>query len=117
MSRYLSSISHQALAVREGRAVANDAENKKHAKYSHLESTHIFMPVAVETLGAFGRETFIQDLGQWLITTTSDPMSRAFWFRELTSPSSVEMLPLFLDPEMHVIFAVLSIIFVVVNCA
>ena len=72
--------SHQALAVREGRAVANDAENKKHAKYSHLESTHIFMPVAVKTLGAFGRETkaFIQDLGQRLIATTSDPMSRAF---------------------------------------
>ena len=37
------------------------------------------MSVAFETLGAFRRETtaFIQDLGQRLITTTSDPMSRA----------------------------------------
>ena len=34
-------------------------------------------------------------------------------FRELTLPSSVEMLPLFLDPVMHVIFVfVISIIFV-----
>jgi hypothetical protein len=48
----------------KGGAVANDAEIKKHAKYYHLESIQIFMPVEVETLGAFGRETkaFNQDL-------------------------------------------------------
>ena len=83
----------QALTVREGEAVyssiANDSENKKHAKYSHLESTNIFMPVAVETLGSsfqiFLGETkvFIQYLGQRLITTTSDPMSRAFLLQRI----------------------------------
>ena len=77
--------SHQALATRDGGAVANDAESRKHAKYSHLESTHLFTPVAVETLGAFGRETkaFIQDLGQRLIVATSDPMSRAFLLQRI----------------------------------
>ena len=76
--------SHQALALREGGALANNAESKKHAKYSRLESTHILMP-AVETLGAFGREikAFIQDLGQRLITTTLDCMSRAFLLQKI----------------------------------
>ena len=48
--------SHQAPAAREPRAVAVDGESKKHSKYAHLESTHYFVPVAVETLGALGPE-------------------------------------------------------------
>ena len=44
--------SHQALAARELQAVAVDGESTKHSKYAHLESTHHFVPVAVETLGA-----------------------------------------------------------------
>ena len=48
--------SHQALAAREPRAVAVDGESKKLSKYAHLESTHHFVPVAVETLGALGPE-------------------------------------------------------------
>ena len=48
--------SHQAMAARESRAVAVDAEQWKKSKYSHLETTHCFVPVAVETLGAMGPE-------------------------------------------------------------
>ena len=48
--------SHQALAAREPRAVAVDGESKKHSKYAHLESSHHFVPVAVETLGTLGPE-------------------------------------------------------------
>ena len=48
--------SHQALAARESQAFAVDGESKKHYKYTHLESTHHFVPVAVETLGALGPE-------------------------------------------------------------
>ena len=48
--------SHQALAAREPRAVAVDGESKKLSKYAHLESTHHFVPVAVEKLGALGPE-------------------------------------------------------------
>ena len=48
--------SHQTLAAREPRAVAVDGESKKHSKYAHPESTHHFVPVAVETLGALGPE-------------------------------------------------------------
>ena len=48
--------SHQVLAAREPRVVAVDGESKKHSKYAHLESTHHFVPVVVETLGALGPE-------------------------------------------------------------
>ena len=33
-----------------------DGESKKHSKHTHLESTHHFVPVAVETLRALGPE-------------------------------------------------------------
>ena len=48
--------SHQALAAREPQAIAVDGKSKKHSKYAHLESTHHFVPVAVETLGALSPE-------------------------------------------------------------
>ena len=48
--------SHQALAAREPRAGAVDGECKEHSKHTHLESTHHFVPVAVETFGALGPE-------------------------------------------------------------
>ena len=44
--------SHSTLVVREAGAVAADAEYKKTLKYMHLDS---FVPVAVETLGVFGK--------------------------------------------------------------
>ena len=48
--------SHRVLAAREAGAVADDAEHRKRVKYTHLESTHYFIPVAIETLGAMGQE-------------------------------------------------------------
>ena len=48
--------SHRTLASRECRAAAMEAEQRKRSKYSHLEVTHCFIPVAVETLGAMGPE-------------------------------------------------------------
>ena len=48
--------SYSTLAVREAGAVAADAEYKKSQKYLHLSYSHYFVPVAVETLGVFGKE-------------------------------------------------------------
>ena len=48
--------SHISLAVRESGAVAADAELRKKQKYLLLDSTHHFVPVAVETLGPIGQE-------------------------------------------------------------
>ena len=58
--------SHQALTAREPRAVAVDGESKKHSKYAHLESTHHFVLVVVETLGALGPEasSFLKEIAR-----------------------------------------------------
>ena len=48
--------SNRALAAREPQVVAADAEQRKRVKYAHLDHTHHFVPVAVETLGAMGAE-------------------------------------------------------------
>ena len=57
--------SYSTLAVREAGAVADEAERKKKVRYAHLENSHHFVPVAVETLGVFGSEarSFFKDLG------------------------------------------------------
>ena len=44
--------SHRALASSEKGAVANNGENHKKLKCNHLDSTHTFVLVAVETFGA-----------------------------------------------------------------
>ena len=56
--------SYSAIAAREAKAVASEAERRKRTKYAHLNPSHHFVPIAVETLSAFGPEalTFIRDL-------------------------------------------------------
>ena len=44
------------LATSEARAVAGMAERKKKVKYQQLTRSHHFIPVAVETSGAMGKE-------------------------------------------------------------
>ena len=61
-------LTHQGPPMRYIGAVATQAEGRKEAKYSHLNSAHAFTPVAIETSGVFGAKTmrFVQELGQWL---------------------------------------------------
>ena len=58
--------SYTTLAAREARAVAANAEQRKHSKYSHLDATHHFVSIATETLGAIGDEgrAFFKELGR-----------------------------------------------------
>ena len=69
--------SYSAVAAREAGAVASEAERRKRAKYAHLNPSHHFVPIAVETLGAFGPEalTFIRDLGRRIMDATQEPLS------------------------------------------
>ena len=46
--------SYSSVAAREAGAVASEVERRKRAKYTHLNPSHHFVPIAVETLGAFG---------------------------------------------------------------
>ena len=45
------------LATNHTGGVADSAESRKQALYSHLQSIHIIAPVAVETTGVFGTES------------------------------------------------------------
>ena len=47
--------SHIHLAVREAGAVAEEAEKKKHSKYSQLSVSHNFVPIAVESMSTLGQ--------------------------------------------------------------
>ena len=46
-------------------------------KYVHLEASHFFVAVAIETVGVLGPEarSFIKDLGHRIMNTTLEPLS------------------------------------------
>ena len=66
--------------------VAADAEKKKSNKYGHLGPAHIFMPVAIETLGAFGPRTlaFIKELGRRIWKATREEKASGFLLQRLS---------------------------------
>ena len=72
--------SHRVLAAREAGAVADHAEHCKRLKYHHLDSTHCFIPVAIETLGAMGSEarSFFREVARRMEECTGDHRSHQF---------------------------------------
>ena len=61
-------------AAREDGAVAFQAEQLKRTNYTALESSHHFVPFAVETPSVLGQAAldFVQELGQRLHQATGD---------------------------------------------
>ena len=64
----------------EAGAVAAEAEQRKKEEYSHLNSSHHFMPVAVETLGVFGCKacTLFRDISHHIFSVTQDPLAHLY---------------------------------------
>ena len=60
--------------------MAAAAEHRKRAKYSHLEATHHFVPLVVESLGVLGHEAraFLRDLARRLTSAIDDQQSHQF---------------------------------------
>ena len=77
--------SHITLAASGGGAVASDAERRKHLKYTHLDRSLLFIPVAIETLGVLGSEAkrFIRDLARRIEAVTNEPLSHQFLLQRL----------------------------------
>ena len=73
--------SHTTLATREARAVAANAEQRKHSKYPHLDGTHHFVPTATKTLGAISDEgrAFFKELRRRIRATTQEPQSYQYF--------------------------------------
>ena len=61
-------------------AAASEAENRKTNKYSQLLHSHVFIPVAMETLGSFGlgATELVTSLGRRLVEYSVDPRSGFF---------------------------------------
>ena len=70
------------IAIREPAAVAAAAE---HRKYSHLNATHHFIPIAVETLGVLGEDahSFFWDLAKRLEAVNEDRRSHQFLLQQV----------------------------------
>ena len=58
----------------------------KISKYAHLDSSHYFIQVAVETLGVFGPKalSFIQDLSRHLRQVTGEPRSLEYLLQQIS---------------------------------
>ena len=78
--------SYISKADREAGLVAKHAEERKQAKYHHPVSSHIFVPVAVETSGVFGTEAleFVKDLGHRLQQSTGESKAGLYLLQRLS---------------------------------
>ena len=78
--------SHLPSATREAGAVAAQAERSKQEKYSALDQCHTFTPVAIETAGPFGPETFsfLRELGCRLKQVTGEAKSFSYLQQRLS---------------------------------
>ena len=78
--------SHLPSATREAGAVAAQAERSKREKYSALDQCHTFTPVAIETAGPFGPETFsfLRELGCRLKQVTGEAKSFSYLRQRLS---------------------------------
>ena len=62
-------------------AVATDAEFQKKERYAHLSSSCIFVPIAVETLGAFEVEArgLLKELARRMRQKKNSKMQGVIW--------------------------------------
>ena len=65
---------------------AESAAVNKTIKYNDLMTTHIFVPIAVETSGAWCNQSaqFIEDLGRRINAITNDPLETTYLFQRLS---------------------------------
>ena len=72
-------------AVQAGSA-ATAASVRKSAKYSSLSSSHVFCPVAVETLGplADDAQLFLTEIGRRATLRTADPREGMFLYQRIS---------------------------------
>ena len=76
---------YEMSATSEPGAVAALAEVRKEAKYTSLCSTHVLIPVAIETSGVFGPKSlsFIRELGRQIVHVTAEVNSTNYLMQRL----------------------------------
>ena len=88
-----------AQSTRETRVVAELVEGNKKAKYYSLARAHHFVPVAVETSGAFGPAALelLTDIAKCIQTITQEVKSRAYLFQRISVALQQGNAPQFWD--------------------
>ena len=78
--------SHISTSAREAGGAAALAERDKSRKYSHLDRSYLFQPIAVETCGSMGPDSlcFLRDLGRRLKSSTGEPQSFTYMLQRLS---------------------------------
>ena len=79
--------SYVSNATRKAGAVAALAVERKHMKYSQLDSSHQFEPVAIETTGVIGERSrkFLVELGRRIRRVSGEVNSTAFLLQRLST--------------------------------
>jgi len=67
-------------------SAATAASERKTANYSNLSSSHVFYPVAVETLGALADDplVFLAEIGRRATLCTADPWESTFLYQHIS---------------------------------
>ena len=74
---------HLNRSAMEAGIAANIAEERKRRKYAAFAETHLFEPIAVETIRVYGESTgaILRAIGRRLVEVTGEPRE-ANWFRQ-----------------------------------
>ena len=66
--------------------MATFAEDNKRLKYAEISRTHVFIPIAVETMGAVGKDglSFLKELGTRIMTVTQERRSFEFLMQRIS---------------------------------
>jgi len=72
-------------SVSAGDAAENAAE-KKHAKYAGLAASYTFLPLAFESLGPINEDglSFLSDLGRRISVISGEPREASFSFQRMS---------------------------------
>ena len=86
MWRFSDVVHYMSNSIRKAGAVAPLAEERKRMKYSQLDSSHQFEPVAIETTGVIGERSrkFLEELGRRIRRVTGEVNSTAFLRQRLS---------------------------------
>ena len=78
--------SYRAHATQEAGKVAERAEERKVEKYRCLPASHLFCPVAIETLGAVGPQSLalIKDIGLRIASETKESRAGEYMLQRLS---------------------------------
>ena len=78
--------SYTSISSTTAGAVAETAALRKSAKYASIATTHLFVPIAVETMGpiSVAAMNFLTELGRRLTARSSDTRETVFLFQRLS---------------------------------